>query len=90
MTDNRRLEPRKNAFLFGSILFDDRSPEIDCLVWDESPSGAMIEITGPAPIPDQFNLAIGPHRRPRTCTVVRRDGRRLGVVFGDAFSPTPV
>ncbi|GLS42092.1 pilus assembly protein PilZ [Methylobacterium brachythecii] len=89
MTDNRRLEPRTNAFLFGSILLDDLSSQRDCLVWDESQIGAMIEVAGSEEIPDRFSLAIGPHRRARPCAVVRRDGRRLGVVFEDGISPTP-
>ncbi|GEP10073.1 pilus assembly protein PilZ [Methylobacterium gnaphalii] len=87
MTDNRRLEPRKNAFLFGSIYLDERPLQLDCLVWDESQCGAMIEVSEPGQIPDRFNLAIGPHRRPRICTVVRRDGRRLAVVFEHGLGP---
>lgn len=81
MTDNRRLETRKNAFRFGSLQFDGLPSEVDCLVWDESEGGAMIEVSTPEPIPDRLTLTTGPHRRPRTCSVVRREGRRLGVVF---------
>ncbi|GEO99642.1 PilZ domain-containing protein [Methylobacterium haplocladii] len=81
MTDNRRLEPRKNAFRFGSLQIEGQAGKRDCLVWDESERGAMIEVSTEEPVPDRFTLTIGEHRRPRTCTVMRRDGRRLGVEF---------
>lgn len=81
MTDNRRLEPRKNAFRFGSLAIDGQTGARDCLVWDESDTGAMIEVSTEEPIPDRFSLTIGEHHRPRACSVMRRDGRRLGVVF---------
>lgn len=81
MTDDRRLELRKNAFRFGSLQFDGLSDRHECLVWDESENGAMIEVSTPDSIPDRISLTIGEHRRPRSGTVVRREGRRLGVVF---------
>lgn len=81
MTDNRRLEPRKNAFREGTLQIVGASSQLDCLVWDESERGAMIEVSAPDAIPDRLILSVGPHRRPRPCSVVRRDGRRLGVRF---------
>ncbi len=81
MTEDRRLVPRKNAFCSGSLQFDGRPGVLDCLVWDESETGAMIEVSTEEPVPDRFRLSIGEHHPLRPCTVVRRDGRRFGVVF---------
>jgi hypothetical protein len=81
MSDNRRLEPRKNAFRFGSLFYDGLASPLDCLVWDESELGAMIEVETPDVVPERFSLSSGPDNPQRNCVVVRRHGRRLGVSF---------
>lgn len=80
MAKNRRNAARREAFRV-AILRPEGAPEAECLVWDVSASGAQVEIGSAVAVPDRFTLLVDAYALPRTCTVVRRDGRVLGVRF---------
>ncbi|KQO59943.1 pilus assembly protein PilZ [Methylobacterium sp. SD274] len=81
MTTNRRSASRKDAFRIGALSFGNDRPDIDCLVWDQSETGAQIEVEVPEAVPDEFILVMTAYAKPRACTVVWRRDRKLGVAF---------
>lgn len=81
MDTNRRNARRTDAFRIGAISFADQATPIDCLVWDQSETGAQIELETIDGIPDRFTLLVTAYARPRACTVVWRKDRKLGVSF---------
>ncbi|WP_027174212.1 pilus assembly protein PilZ [Methylobacterium sp. 10] len=81
MTTNRRSASRKDAFRIGALSFGGTRADIDCLVWDQSETGAQIEVEVPEAVPDEFILVMTAYAKPRACTVVWRRDRKLGVAF---------
>ncbi|KQP91055.1 pilus assembly protein PilZ [Methylobacterium sp. Leaf113] len=81
MEQNRRAARRSDAFRIGSLALDVGTSAIDCLVWNQSETGAQIEVESPAAVPDQFTLMMSAYAKPRRCHVVWRDGRKLGITF---------
>ncbi len=61
------------------IIVDARSPVVDCDVVEVSASGACLDVANPAAIPDTFMLMHGVTQK--SCRVIWRKGRRLGVQF---------
>lgn len=80
MSENRRLTRRNDAFRMGTLQAAGSGDAIACLVWDLSPAGACIEVARQDTV-DTFLLTISDSSDPRYCTVVRREGRMLGVRF---------
>jgi hypothetical protein len=78
MTERRRA-PRQRIFKGGSITLP--TGIVDCVVRNISVSGALLELSGPALVPNDFDLIIKPENVGRCCHVVRRDGHHLGVRF---------
>ena len=78
--ENLRRSARKDACRIGAVQIDGAPAPVECLVWDISDRGAMIEVES-LDVPDTFTLSVGKYLRPRLCSVVRREGRRLGVTF---------
>lgn len=54
---------------------------VDCIIRNMSDTGASVEVESPAGIPDEFTLLIRPEIIKRTCLVVWRKARRIGVRF---------
>ncbi len=78
MTDNRR-KPRLRTFKGGSITLP--TGIVECVIRNLSPTGALIELSGLALVPDEFSLIIKPEGTRRQCRVVRRQKLQLGVQF---------
>jgi hypothetical protein len=78
MVESRRT-PRQRTFKGGSITLP--TGVVDCLVRNISANGALLELNGPALVPNDFNLIIKPENVRRCCQVIRRDGHHLGVRF---------
>jgi hypothetical protein len=78
MTEKRRA-PRQRTFKGATISLPIGS--VPCTVRNLSASGALLELQDSTPVPDDFELIIKPEYKRRACHVVRREGRRLGVVF---------
>ncbi|GJD96246.1 pilus assembly protein PilZ [Methylobacterium iners] len=81
MDANLRKFPRQNAFKIGVIRIDNCSPDIECLIWDDSEAGARIEPIGEDAVPDEFELFLDDLQARRSCRVIWRQGRKIGVVF---------
>jgi PilZ domain len=75
-----RTAPRHRVLKAGTIEFGGGA--IDCVIRNLSGTGAALEITSQAGIPEQFALVVptdGLHLR---CHIVWRKERRIGVAFG--------
>lgn len=80
MTTERRGSHRHKTFKGGSISFD-LAPPVACIIRNMSESGAGLELSNPAQVPDSFDLLIKPELLKRHCRVVWRADNRLGVQF---------
>lgn len=81
MEENRRGARRADAFRIGSLTSEMGTAEIDCLVWDQSETGAQIEVDPSVSVPDVFTLSMTAYAKPRRCQVVWRRGRKVGIHF---------
>jgi hypothetical protein len=77
----RRRQPRRNGFKTGSLLRHDDPQPTDCLVWDLSDFGALIEVEKSADVPANFRLVATTLFLDRECKTIWRDGRKIGVAF---------
>jgi len=75
---DRRSSPRKKI-LKGGRTFWPNGDSSECVVYNLSDEGAHLEIRGPAP--NVFELEIEDDQWRRSCSVVWRKGKRIGVKF---------
>ncbi|WP_267422747.1 PilZ domain-containing protein [Methylobacterium sp. GC_Met_2] len=83
MAEDFRDEPRKPALKAGQISFGAPQDSLDCLVWDLSKSGAMIEVDLHSSPPDTFRLLSAGLSLNQRCEVIWRSDRKIGVKFVD-------
>lgn len=81
MPDDRRRQLRRDGFKTGSIFVGDDPNEVDCLVWNLSDFGALLEVQTSTELPNQFQLVSASLFIDRLCTTIWRDGRKIGVAF---------
>jgi len=74
-----RIAPRYRVSKAGTIKF--RGSALDCVVRDLSITGAAIEVTSPAGIPESFILVMPDEGLRLPCQVVWRKPFRIGVKF---------
>ena len=79
MDEDHRIAPRHRVFKAGSIEFGGSA--IACTVRNLSASGALIEVNSPLWFPDRFLLAIESDNLRRSCRIVWRREKRIGVTF---------
>jgi hypothetical protein len=79
MAESRRA-PRYRVAKTGTIRF--RGVAIDCLVRNLSTTGAALEVSGQASIPQRFILAVPGDGLHLACRVAWRKEYRIGVAFG--------
>jgi hypothetical protein len=77
--DQKRIAPRKRVLKSGTIEFNGGA--IDCTVRNVSETGAALDVASPIGIPDHFKLVIPSDGQQRSCRVVWRKERRIGVRF---------
>lgn len=80
MTEERRDEPRRRAYLGGKLVFNANKSVLDCLVRNLSSKGAQVNVETTLGVPDEVMLAIA-GEPPRPCRVVWRRERQMGVEF---------
>ena len=80
---HNRTSERMRTRRPGRIVWDNASRTINCTVRDMSRTGARIELTDMAPIPENFDLQLPPAKELRPAQIMRRSGNVLGVMFLD-------
>jgi hypothetical protein len=83
MFTERRAVSRTDAFKLGRLVMHDRTLLVDCLVWNRSAVGAMLEIEPDTDVPQRFRLVAESLQVDRACRVNWRWGRKMGVSFVD-------
>ena len=78
--NEHRNSPRQRTYKGGSISYAS-APAIDCIIRNLSDTGACLEVSNAVDIPDSFKLIIKPEILTRSCEVVWRTARRVGVLF---------
>jgi hypothetical protein len=80
---DRRSATRSTASRNATIVAEQGSTTMECLVADISNSGARLLVKNPDAVPDRFGLTIATpvSRQVRRCRVVRRRPVELGVAF---------
>jgi hypothetical protein len=74
-----RIAPRRRVLKAGSIQFGGGS--IDCIVRNLSETGAALEVVTPLFIPDHFTLVVQTEQLKRSCRIIWRKQKRIGVAF---------
>ena len=77
----RRLSPRRNAFIAASISHPSQSEHLHCIVRNMSQDGALLELPHAKDLPMSFWLRLEGEATLRLCTVAWRSERQLGVEF---------
>jgi hypothetical protein len=83
MTERRKAQ-RHKTYKAARIAFDDRRAVINCLVKNLSDAGACIAVESPVGIPDTFNLVFDSSEPVRSCHVIWRTAKQIGVEFQQA------
>jgi hypothetical protein len=78
-TDEHRVSPRHRVLKAGTIEF--HGGVIDCTIRNMSERGAALDVASPVGIPDQFDLVIVAEHLHRSCHVIWRKEKRIGVAF---------
>jgi len=79
MDDNKRAAVRQRVLKAGRIAFGGAG--IDCVVRNISQTGAALEVESPLGIPHEFTLLVTADNSYRSCRVIWRKKKRIGVMF---------
>jgi hypothetical protein len=80
--DDLRKKPRDTVQRPGWIALGKGTKLLECIVWDESESGARLDIQGAGHAPDEFYLYLSlDFMSRRRCRVAWRSERQLGVEY---------
>ena len=74
-----RISPRQRVLKGGTIAFGGAG--ISCTIRNLSETGACLEVTSPVGIPECFTLVIDADRSSRSCQIVWRKEKRIGITF---------
>ncbi|MEO0637783.1 MAG: PilZ domain-containing protein [Pseudomonadota bacterium] len=69
----------------GRIVWDNASRTINCTIKDMSRTGAQIELTDMAAVPETFDLQLPPAKELRPAQIMRRSGKVFGIMFLDVI-----
>lgn len=72
---------RKRALMGAKIAFKYHGATINCAVRNISLGGACLEVESPLGVPDTFDLVLERDQSSRSCRVVWRSEKRIGVAF---------
>ena len=76
----KRLQARRHTMIEAEIVFREGRSRVACIIRNLSAYGAKLEVASVAGIPQSFDL-LAPGRPARSCRVVWRTLRELGVDF---------
>jgi hypothetical protein len=78
-TEEHRVSPRHRVLKAGTIEFNGGA--IDCTIRNMSKRGAALDVVSPVVIPDRFDLVIVAEHLHRSCHVIWRKEKRIGIAF---------
>ena len=80
LNEERRRVPRQRTLKSARIVIDPQMPELECVVRNLSPDGALLLVPSLA-VPDRFDLVFSASKTRHACKVAWRAHDRVGVVF---------
>jgi hypothetical protein len=80
LNEERRRVPRQRTLKSARIVIDPQMPELECVVRNLSPDGALLLVPSLA-VPDRFDLVFSASKPRHACKVAWRAHDRVGVVF---------
>ena len=83
MDTERRRQRRDDAFKTGTLFFAEGRQCADCLVWNLSMFGAMLEVEDETEISNSGRFICERLYADRAYRMIWRDGRKLGIEFED-------
>ncbi|WP_132254692.1 pilus assembly protein PilZ [Methylobacterium segetis] len=78
---DRREVPRHNALKRGWLSFLEKPYSLECLIWNVSDFGALIEVEPSTCLPQRFRIVVTSLSLNRNAMQTWRDGRKIGVAF---------
>jgi hypothetical protein len=79
--DEKRTIARQRTLKGATVVFSDGQFTYKCLIKNLTPTGASLEFSSTDGVPNQFQLVFEDRSPTRTCKVVWRTEKRLGVEF---------
>ena len=88
----RRQSTRSRVIYGGVVGYNRRQTTVECVIRDFSDTGAHIEFTDPAVLPDIVDLLVAKKNRAFTARVAWRQSNRVGLAFRavDKEAPMPL
>src|ERR1041384_2761090 len=87
MTGEKRKNPRRFVTYPAFLDLGDDAPPRECLLCDVSKGGALLAVTDPESLPDEFTLALSTDGAARRrCKVMWRETDQVGVAFVKDFN----
>ena len=88
----RRQSIRSRVIYSGVVGYNRRQTTVECVIRDFSDTGAHIEFTDPAVLPDIVDLLVAKKNRAFTARVAWRQSNRVGLAFRaiDREDPMPL
>ena len=77
--DEHLIAARRRMLEAGTIEFGGGG--IDCIVRNLSKTGAALEVVTPLFIPDRFTLFVRTEQLRRSCRIIWRNEKQIGVAF---------
>lgn len=81
ITEERRVVPRTRALKKGMIAFKDRYCSTECMIRNESESGALLMVSQNQVIPNIFELKVYPAREFRIVEAIWRTPEAMGIRY---------
>ncbi|MEP6443374.1 MAG: hypothetical protein ABJ034_00660 [Hyphomicrobiales bacterium] len=88
--EERRAAPRARALKKGTIAFKERYCSAECMVRNESESGALLMVSQNQVIPNVFELKVYPERDFRIVEAIWRTPDAMGVRYAGQVPAAPV
>jgi hypothetical protein len=82
MTERRKF-PRQRCLFGGRIMINGGKSTMNCVIRNQSRTGALLALPEPMAMPDEFPLIVDKHSAGATAHVAWRTGKLVGVVFRD-------
>ena len=87
---DKRAAPRPRALKAAKIVSMDNKTAIDCVVRNQSETGAQLSTEQAISVPNEFQYYLASEDTVRDAAVVWRRGDRIGVAFTSESRPAPL
>ena len=90
VNDERRAKPRVRALKKGIIAFKDRYCSTECMIKNESDTGALLMVSQNQVIPNIFELKVYPESDFRVVEAIWRTPDAMGIRYADQGATAPM